>query len=143
MDVVDDAVSGGEIRLIQIGLGKQAVDREVASAGILLGIREADLVGASSVGVGPFGSEGRDLGDISALAFGAGRVDNHDAKGGADRCRLWEDRLDLLGRRIRRYVIVLGLGTHQCIANTAPGQIGGVALVFQPGNDLHGGESGI
>ena len=49
------AVLGGE------RVEEEGVDREIPPACVLVGCGEGDVVGASFVGVGPFGAEGSDL----------------------------------------------------------------------------------
>ena len=111
-DVVDD--------LLALDVIEQAVDREVAAAGVL-GLVAEDVVAADQkivlVLLARVGAEGRGLDDL--------RAEEHvgEAKPTADDPRVAERRLDLVGRCARRNVPVLGRATDEEIANATADQV--------------------
>ncbi len=110
-DVIDDLVGDG--------IEEEAVDREVAALGIVLGVGECDAVGMAAVGVGGVGAE---RGDFD-LAGGARAEDRDDAERGADgeRAAMAEEIADLIGRGARGDVVVFGGEAEEFVANAAAG----------------------
>jgi hypothetical protein len=90
----------------------------------------ADLLGGRSIHVGP---EGRDLDHLVVTAAAVDHV--HDAEAPADDEGAAEQRLDLLGRRVRRHVEVFRTPADQQVAHSPADDEGLVAGILQGGDD--------
>ena len=132
--------------IIGEGVEEEAVAGEVAAKGVLFGGREVDRVGVAAVSVGAVGAEGGDF-DLQALAV---RLfdEEDDAEGGADLLAAGEEGEDLIGGGGSGHIVILGRAAHELVADTATGEVGGVAGGLQAldnapgevfGGDGHGG----
>ena len=110
-DVVDD-LFGDRVE-------EQAVDREVAALGVVLGVGERDAVGVAAVAVGGVGAKRGDF-DLAGRA----RAEHRDhAERGADRQRAAaaEEVADLVGRGAGGDVVIFGHEAEQLVAHAAAG----------------------
>jgi hypothetical protein len=119
VDVVDDVIAravGGEG-----GVEEEGVDGEVSSLGVVLGVREGDVVGPTSIGVGPIGAEGGDF------DCGAKFSDEDDAEGCADMSGAGEEGADLVGGSVGRDVVVGWGEGEDFVADASSGEISEMA----------------
>ena len=111
---------------------KQRVDREIPPTGILLRIREDHPIRAARVRVAVLAPEGRNLDRVPILGH------QHDAEDLAHRTGPPEHRLDLLGRRIRRDIVILGMIPQQLVADAPPREIRDMTGIHEPTDDRSG-----
>ena len=118
---------------------EEAVDGEIAPAGVLLLVAE-DVVVADEEVLGEIGqlvervgAEGGDLDDLPALVIDVG-----EAEAAADEPRVAEGRLDLVRVRGGGDVEVLGVHSEEQVANAPADEIGGEVGLLEPSHHLHG-----
>ena len=115
---------------------EQAIDRKIASLGVLFGGSKFDPIRSSAVGVGAIGAEGGYF-DLAFL-FRDSPLDENDAESFPDRLgvRFSEGTADLLGRRVGSDIEVFGLDSKESVANATASVIGGKTAIVKPADEF-------
>jgi 8-oxo-dGTP diphosphatase len=106
---------------------KQAVNREVAAAGVFLGRCQGHPIRTAAIGIRAIGAKGSNF-DLTVLTLDTSMY-QHDTERFADRAgMLWtKHTADLIGGSAGRNVEIMGLVSHERIPHAPPRKIGGVA----------------
>jgi hypothetical protein len=120
------------VQLLRDGIKEEAVDGEVAAAGVGLGVAEGDLFRAAAILVVGFGAEGGDL------EFMAGFKDDDDTEFAADGKGAAKEALDLGGQGGGGDVVVLGFAAQETVADAAADPVRGEAGRLEAADDVGG-----
>jgi hypothetical protein len=123
------------VQLSGDGVEEQAVDGEIAPAGVGLGVAEGDVLGMAAILVIGLGAEG------GHLEFMAGFEDNDDAEFAAHGNGARKKGFNLGGQGGGRDVVILGFAAEKAVADAAADPVRGVAGRLKSADDA-GGEAG-
>ena len=124
-------------QLIRDWIEEHAIDREVATTGVLFGRGEDDLRRASAVFIADVGAERRHLNRREA-PFLTRTDDLNDAKRRPDRDRAREQLLNARGPSVGRDVVILRHKAKELIAHASAGPQSLEAVLLKPAYDRQG-----
>ena len=121
------------VQLALDGIEEEAIDGEIATAGVSDGVAKNDIGGMATIQIIGFGAKGGDLELVIVFE------DDDDAEFASNGNGARKEIFDLVRQSGGDDVVILRLAAEEIVTNAAADPIGGEAGLLKALNDLNGG----